>query len=362
MEKILVIDDEAAFREMTVAALQAQGFETLEAENGRTGVHLAQEHLPDLILSDVQMGGFDGYAAVAALRYQSVTSTIPVILMTGAPDETGRRFAMEVGADDYLAKPFTIQELAAAVRIQLQKREAIMRQARSLKFSDRDEAELKALAEASASAASSPAMDGRLPPETSKTRAESAGAPAIATLISGIEVTAENVPLAVEIFWQMLQASHPTLGNLAQRSMALCQTLGPQMKLSPDELNDLLWASRLCDIGLVGVNQQIVRRWLRQPHNLPKEELIQIHEHPEQSCRLLEILPVFAKAGRIIRSHHEHWDGTGFPDGLKGAQIPLLARLLSAANYYCGRYEAHPIVCAELELQSNYMFDPCLSG
>jgi response regulator RpfG family c-di-GMP phosphodiesterase len=356
MEKILVIDDEAAFRETTVAALRARGFAVIEAENGRAGVHLAQEHLPDLILSDVQMGSFDGFAALAAIRYQPVTSTIPVILMTGAPDEAGRRFAMEIGADDYLAKPFTINALVAVLRLQLKKRDSIKKLERSQQTSDRDQAEVAALAEASDSAGTKPNAEELSRSGKLRALPESTATPA-PRHATEIQLMADSVPLAVEIFSQMLDACHPTLGNTARRAVALCRTLGSELNLPEDELNAFLWAAALSDIALVRVNQQVVRRWLRHPQNLQKEELILIHEHPEQSHRMLEAWPIFTKAGTIIRSHHEHWDGTGFPDGLKAGQIPWLAQLLAAATYYCSRYESHQSVCAELDLQSNYLFD-----
>ena len=83
MQKVLVIDDDRGFRTTLAAALRQAGFETIEAENGRAGVRLATTYLPDLILSDIQMDGFDGFAALAAIRYHRLTSTIPFILMTG---------------------------------------------------------------------------------------------------------------------------------------------------------------------------------------------------------------------------------------------------------------------------------------
>lgn len=360
MKKVLVIDDETPFRETTVAALQAHGFATIEAENGRAGVRLAQEHLPDLILSDVQMGGFDGYAALAAIRYHPVTSTIPVILMTGAPDETGRRFAMEIGADDYLAKPFTIIALVAVIRIQLKKLEAIKKQALLSKPSDHDDAEVKSLADAIEPAGNKTA-EGQKSPLENQRPIPSFQTPSIASLPTvghGLDVTTESVSLVVEIYLQMLETCHPTLGNEARRSVALCHTLGADLELPEDELNALLWAASLGDIALVGASHQVVRHWLRHPHNLPKDEIILIHKHPARSGRMLNAWPIFDGAARIIRSHHERWDGTGFPDGLQGEQIPWLSRLLAAATFYCSRYEPHETVCSELDLQSNYLFDP----
>ena len=125
MHKILVIDDEEPIRQLILMALQKRGFEALEAENGEVGVQLARTHLPDLILSDVKMAKMDGYMALAALRQDPQTAAIPVILMTGQPHNAGMRQGMELGADDYLPKPFTVPALLAAVDARLKKQQAL---------------------------------------------------------------------------------------------------------------------------------------------------------------------------------------------------------------------------------------------
>jgi signal transduction histidine kinase len=129
MKKILVIDDEAELREMMVVALQQRGFEVAEATDGITGVELARAEIPDLILCDVNMGEMNGYAALSALRSQPATNSIPFILMTGMADNAGMRQGMELGADDYLAKPFTISDLYAAVEARLKKAQALREEA-----------------------------------------------------------------------------------------------------------------------------------------------------------------------------------------------------------------------------------------
>ena len=132
MKKILVIDDEEWLREMIQLALRQRGYDVIEAHNGHDGIEKARAELPDLILCDVNMGKVDGYLTLAALRTEAPTATIPFILMTGLADNAGMRHGMELGADDYLPKPFTTDVLYAAVEARLKKSQTV-----------RDEAERK---------------------------------------------------------------------------------------------------------------------------------------------------------------------------------------------------------------------------
>lgn len=121
MKKILVIDDEEWLRDMVKIALMDRGYSVVEADNGATGIELARRELPDLILCDVRMERVDGYLTLATLREEPVTASIPFILITGMADTAGMRHGMELGADDYLPKPFTIEGLYAAVDARLKK-------------------------------------------------------------------------------------------------------------------------------------------------------------------------------------------------------------------------------------------------
>jgi len=135
MKRILVIDDEEWLREMVQLALNQKGFEVIEAENGATGIEMARKELPDLILCDVNMDRVDGYGTLSSLRSEPGTAAIPFILMTGLADNAGMRHGMELGADDYLPKPFTIDALYAAVEARLKKAQAL-RQEAERKLSD----------------------------------------------------------------------------------------------------------------------------------------------------------------------------------------------------------------------------------
>jgi signal transduction histidine kinase len=132
VKKILVIDDEEWLREMIQLALRQHGFEVVEAANGADGIEKARRELPDLILCDINMEKVDGYLTLSSLRNEAPTAAIPFILMTGLANNEGMRHGMELGADDYLPKPFTTEALYAAVDARLKKAQTL-----------RDEAERK---------------------------------------------------------------------------------------------------------------------------------------------------------------------------------------------------------------------------
>ena len=121
MKKILVIDDEEWLRDMVKIALVDRGYNVIEADSGTTGIEMARRELPDLILCDVRMERVDGYLTLATLHNEPATAAIPFILITGMADNAGMRHGMELGADDYLPKPFTIDALYAAVDARLKK-------------------------------------------------------------------------------------------------------------------------------------------------------------------------------------------------------------------------------------------------
>ena len=114
-KKILVIDDERSTRASIVNFLKTEGYEAIGAENGRIGIALAQQHLPDLIICDVLMPGLDGYDVLTALQQDPRTAIIPFIFLTVSASEAGYQQSLELGADDYLSKPVTSEQLRSAI-------------------------------------------------------------------------------------------------------------------------------------------------------------------------------------------------------------------------------------------------------
>jgi two-component system sensor histidine kinase/response regulator len=121
MNKILVIEDEEAVRANLVELLDAEGFQVLSAADGQAGVSLAREHLPDIILCDIMMPGLDGYGVLEALRQDPATATLPFVFLSARADRSDMRQGMNLGADDYLTKPFTREELLQALSTRLVK-------------------------------------------------------------------------------------------------------------------------------------------------------------------------------------------------------------------------------------------------
>ncbi len=128
MKKVLVIDDTAEIRMIIEETLQMFGFDVVMAEDGESGIEMARQHLPDLIICDVHMPKLDGFGTLTGLRENESTATIPFIFLSGAVERPDVRRGMELGADDYLTKPFTTSELLAAVNARLEKKAEIERE------------------------------------------------------------------------------------------------------------------------------------------------------------------------------------------------------------------------------------------
>ncbi|MFN6539035.1 MAG: EAL domain-containing protein [Nostoc sp. EkiNYC01] len=127
MPKILIIEDEDSVRENILDLLEAEDFQTIAAANGRIGVDLAISEVPDLILCDMMMPELDGYGVLTALRQDPTTATIPFIFLTAKSAKSDFRRGMDMGADDYITKPFTRTELLSAIMNRLEKHATLKR-------------------------------------------------------------------------------------------------------------------------------------------------------------------------------------------------------------------------------------------
>jgi DNA-binding NarL/FixJ family response regulator len=124
MKTILVIEDQPLMRRNLVTILEMEGYEALTADNGRAGIQLAQEELPDLILCDIMMPGVDGYGVLTSLRAHKSTAMIPFIFLTAKGEKADFRTGMNLGADDYLTKPVAKADLLAALAARAERQRA----------------------------------------------------------------------------------------------------------------------------------------------------------------------------------------------------------------------------------------------
>jgi two-component system, OmpR family, alkaline phosphatase synthesis response regulator PhoP len=128
MTKILVIEDELFVRENIVDLLEAEDFEVFSTDNGILGILWAQENLPDLVICDVMMPEINGHDVLAEMRELPATALTPFIFLTAMADKGDIRHGMELGADDYLTKPFTREELLGTIESRLLKQAKLMKQ------------------------------------------------------------------------------------------------------------------------------------------------------------------------------------------------------------------------------------------
>lgn len=124
-QTILVVEDEESIRADIIELLNLEGFDVIEAADGLSGLKLAQRHMPNLIVTDVAMPHMDGFQMVEALRKTTDTQHLPVVMLTARTDRSMIRHGMEVGADDYITKPFATQELTGAIKSRLNRVQAI---------------------------------------------------------------------------------------------------------------------------------------------------------------------------------------------------------------------------------------------
>ncbi|MCK4294675.1 MAG: response regulator [Planctomycetes bacterium] len=128
--KILIVEDDRDITEMVEYNLKEEGFETISAPNGRTGVELAGKHRPDLIILDIMLPVMDGFEVCRTLKSDPSTANIPIIILSAKSQETDKVLGLELGADDYVTKPFSPRELIARTR-------AILRRGRERRLTTR---------------------------------------------------------------------------------------------------------------------------------------------------------------------------------------------------------------------------------
>ncbi len=274
--KILVVDDQEANALLVEATLAPQGYEIIQAPDGKCALDLVDIDPPDLILLDVKMPGMDGYEVCARLKDDERTRLIPVVMLTSLSDMEDRIRGIEVGADDFLTKPFHQAELSARVRSLLKLKQ----------FTDELE------------------------------QAEDV----LCTLALSVEAKDAYTEGHCE--------------RLSRYSVALGRSIG----LSQEYLKALRRGGYLHDVGKIAIPESI----LNKRSGLTAEEWQVMREHPmigERICKPLKSLKLVLP---IIRHHHERWDGSGYPDGLKGEAIPLTARILQVVDIYDALITARP--------------------
>lgn len=307
--RILIVDDSEINREI-LRTLLAGSFELEEAADGEECLAKLPRFAPDVVLLDVMMPGLSGYDVCRRIKTSPVGEFTQVMLVSGKASAAERLEGFEAGADDYVVKPFNHDEFLARIHVQFRLRNALARlwesDARLREFNS----ELERLVD-------------------QRTR----------------EVVAMR-DLTIFALAKLAECRDPETGAHLERMRCYSQILadqlrqqGPYTHLVDEEfVEDIYRSSPLHDIGKVGIPDAI----LLKPGRLTAEEFEMMKRHAvigaetlEEAARQSGGCGKFLKmAIEIARHHHERFDGSGYPDGLAGQQIPLSARIVSLADVY----------------------------
>src|SRR3954471_16537949 len=290
-QRVLVVDDEESIREIVASMLAAAGYVTRQASSGMEALNILNSGEEfDLMLSDLMMRDLDGIG----LLEQTKTGypELPVIMVTAVHDISVALAAIRNGAYDYLLKPFEREQLLAAVSRALEMRR--------LKTENKAyQANLESLVAA----------------RTEQLRQ------AMTDLERSYDITLEALGDALDL------KDAETEGH-SKRVTAFTIAVARAMGLSGDRIRVIARGAFLHDIGKMAIPDAI----LRKPGALTAEETEIMREHCYRGYQMLRKIPFLAEAADIVYSHQEKYDGTGYPRGLKGEQIPLGARIFAVAD------------------------------
>lgn len=267
---VLVVDDEAANRELMARLLGRHQYEVLSVPDGEAALAFlrdADRH-PDLILLDVMLPGMDGFSVCRLIKQHHLTRLIPVVLLTGLEAKQHKVAGLNAGADDFLTKPVQIEELAARAASLI----------RLKRFTDDLE-------------------------------------------------SAQSVIISLAM---TVEARDPYTEGHCQRLSAYAAALGRALGLGHDEVAALDRGGYLHDVGKIGVPDAVLLKTGR----LTPEEFTQMQAHTIIGERLCGELRSLRSVRAIVRHHHERLDGSGYPDGLRGSKVPVLAQIVAVVDAY----------------------------
>jgi len=270
-ETILIVEDNDSLRIGICEMLTLEGFSVLAARNGVEAVKLLKSNLPELILSDVMMPEMDGFDFYSEVRTHPELFSVPFLFLTARTDPEDSLRGRTLGADDYLTKPISRDELVTTIRSRLNR-------SRQVKLAQIEQAYVASL-----------------------------------TLLAG----------AIE---ERTLVSNNHIEHVTESCLLLAGYLG----WSERSLAALRFASILHDIGKLHIPDRI----LLKEEPLTELEWAEIKRHTLTGVEMIRGIPLLSEAIPIIRNHHERWDGKGYPDGLAGLAIPAGARILGIVDSF----------------------------
>lgn len=324
-QRILVVDDETPVREVMCSILSQAGYECRPVSSARDALTVLRSNEKiSIVLSDLIMEGVDGLTLLAQMKEQS--PDIPVVMVTAVQDISVALAAIRNGAYDYLPKPFEKEQLLVMVRRALE--------TRRLRLENRAyQTNLESLVSA----------------RTEMLRK------ALADLERSYDITLEALGDALDL------KDAETEGH-SKRVTAFTIAIARAMELPQERVRVIARGAFLHDVGKMAIPDAI----LRKPGRLTPEEQEKMREHAMLGYQMLRKIPFLQEAADIVYSHQERYDGSGYPRGLRGDQIPLGARIFAVADTFDAMTSDRPYRAAqsissgrrEIERNAGKQFDP----
>jgi putative two-component system response regulator len=354
---ILIVDDEVGPRESLRMILKPL-YEIHTASDGEEGLEIIKTKAIDLVTLDLKMPGIGGIDVLREIK--KLKTDIEVIIVTANGTLPQAIEAIRFGAVDFISKPFNAAEIIAVVNKSIERRHF------NLKIKNL----VKKVMDLSLSGKPTPGQT--FPVQALGALTMTNGANEFHKELSeSLKCWDSFQPQKLSINYLdflkvlvcILESKEPYTNGHSERVSIYSEMIAQEIQLSPEERKNLQLSALLHDIGKIGISNQT----LENTHLTP-DETLDIQQHPVKGVHLIEPL-VFSPAVTLaIRHHHERWDGRGYPDGLAGAEIPLLARIIALADSYDAMTSDRPYragllpgqVWKEIEKNSGLQFDPHL--
>jgi putative nucleotidyltransferase with HDIG domain len=288
--RILVVDDENHVRCMIGTTLERQGYDVQLAASGREALDLLDQNTFDLVLTDIVMQEGNGIDLLDRLRGRQ--PHLPVVMVTAIHDISVAIDSMRRGAYDYLLKPFEREHLMATVARALEHRHALQES------------------------------------QTYQQKLENVVHARTEMLRQAMEDLEHSYDITLEALGDALDLKDSETEGHSKRVTAYTIALARAMGISPADIKMIARGAFLHDIGKMAIPDEI----LRKPARLSPGEQEIMREHCTRGYHILRKIPFLAEAADIVYSHQEHFDGSGYPNRLKGGEIPLGARIFALAD------------------------------
>jgi len=297
---VLVVDDEEPIRNALKKFLTQQQFEVYAAAAGEEALNQLRRHKIALMLCDIRMPGTSGVDLVP--QAIEIEPDLAILMLTAVNDATSAALCMQRGAMDYLTKPLELADLGRAVQRALKRRE--------MQLENRE-------------------LNRWLKEEVTTRTAQ----------LQRERQKLEQISVAtLEALVNALEAKDPYMRGHSARVADLAATIAAELGLGEEEVERIRVAGRLHDVGKIGTRESV----LNKQGALTPEEFEHVKQHVLIGSQILAPLPHLEHIIAMVRSHHERWDGTGYPDGLRGEEIPIGGRVIAAAEVYDALCTARP--------------------